>query len=152
MNEISTLGYHLDIAFTALVGKLNQELEGLGINHSQFIILQLLNSKSGLSQNDIARALNRNPAAVSRSLNCLNRQGLVHITAISGCCNCVELTEKAIALRGEIYRIIKNIQEEATKDFSEGEYNDCINFLERIFNNITNTTNENNESKGHEMA
>lgn len=71
--EYDLLGVWLDFAFNSLVAELKRSLHSLGLplNHAQFAILQNLYLDDGLSQSEIARRVNKDRAAISRSLNTL---------------------------------------------------------------------------------
>lgn len=136
--ESNTLGFHLDRAFTSMVGELNKMLYkfGLPINHSHFVILQILDQYNGISQNDIARLLGKDSAAISRSLKYLETNGFVTRKAISGCKNGVYITEKTIGLRPTIEKVISMVTTTARGRMSEQEYQAGINFLTRIYKSI----------------
>ena len=136
--EYDLLGVWLDFAFNSLVAELNRSLHsvGLPLNHAQFAILQNLFLKDGQSQNDIAKRVGKDRAAISRSLNTLEENGFIIRTAVSGTKNGIFLTENAIENRKKIVDAINIAIGKARKDISEGEYETGINFLKKIYENL----------------
>ncbi|MBD5369836.1 MAG: MarR family transcriptional regulator [Bacteroides sp.] len=67
----------LNFAFSSFVAELNRSLHSveLPLNHAQFAILQKPFIKDGKIQSEIARSLGKDRAAVSRSLNTLEKDG-----------------------------------------------------------------------------
>lgn len=136
-DDITNLGYHLNHAFTALVGELNKSLRqnGIPLNHSQFSILQAL-SRSGkqeMSQREIADELGKDPAAISRALSYLEKHGFIVRHAVNGCKNGIALTIKAKDMKPKIEEAINNAVSRACSGMSKNEYLDGITFLKRIY-------------------
>ena len=132
------LGVWLDFAFNSLVAELNRSLHsvGLPLNHAQFAILQNLFLNDGLSQNEIARRVRKDRAAVSRSLNTLEENGFIFRKALSGTKNGVFLTEKAIANRDRIADAINMAVAKGRGEMSGEEYERGISFLKKIYENL----------------
>lgn len=137
--EYDLLGVFLDLAFNSLVGELNRTMHGLGLplNHAQFAILQNLFLKDGQSQSDIARRVNKDRAAISRSLNSLEENGFIVRKAVSGSKNGIYLTEKAIGERKKISEAINKAIEKGRKGMSEEEYENGLDFLRKVYSNIS---------------
>lgn len=137
--EYDLLGVFLDLAFNSLVGELNRTMHRLGLplNHAQFAILQNLFLKDGQSQSDIARRVNKDRAAISRSLNSLEENGFIVRKAVSGSKNGIYLTEKAIGERKKISEAINKAIEKGRKGMSEEEYENGLDFLRKVFSNIS---------------
>lgn len=136
-DDITNLGYHLNHAFTALVGELNRSLRqcGIPLNHSQFSILQAL-SRSGkqeMSQREIADELVKDPAAISRALTYLEKHGFIARHAVNGCKNGIVLTAKAKEMKPVIEEAINNAVSRACSGMTKDEYLDGITFLKRIY-------------------
>ncbi|MEZ3591304.1 MAG: MarR family transcriptional regulator [Muribaculaceae bacterium] len=131
------LGFYLDRAFNSLVARLNVALDalGAGINHSQFIIVRTLDAHDGLSQNDIARKLHRDPAAVSRSVKVLIDKGIIERTVLNGCKYGLSLTDKGSSIIPMMSEAIISVTEEALKGIGDSEYDNGIRFLTSIYNN-----------------
>lgn len=136
--EYDVLGVWLDLAFNSLVAELNRSLHRLGLplNHAQFVILQNLFLKGGLSQSDIARRLGKDRAGISRSLNSLEKNGYIIRRAVSGNKNCICLTEKAIESREKITDAINIAIRKGREGMTETEYENGIRFLQKINENL----------------
>lgn len=136
--EYDLLGVWLDLAFNSLVGELNRSLHnvGLPLNHAQFAILQNLFLKDGQSQNDIARRVGKDRAAISRSLDTLEGNGFIIRKAVSGSKNGIFLTEKAIENRNKIVDAINMATAKGRGDISVEEYENGMNFLRKIYENL----------------
>lgn len=137
-NNYDLLGVYLDFAFNSLVGELNRSLRsvGLPLNHAQFAILQNLFLKDGQSQSDIARRVDKDRAAISRSLNTLEENGFIVRKAISGSKNGIFLTDKAIANRNRIAEAINLAIRKGREGISDEEYETGMAFLQKIYSNL----------------
>ena len=136
--EYDLLGVWLDFAFNSLVAELNRSLHsvGLPLNHAQFAILQNLFIKDGQSQSDIARRVGKDRAGISRSQNTLEENGVIIRKAVSGSKNGVFLTEKSVENRQKIAAAINMAVNKGRKGITNGEYENGINFLKKIYENL----------------
>jgi DNA-binding MarR family transcriptional regulator len=53
------------------------DLLGIEINVEQWILLKAIEEKQVLSQNELAKATNRDPASITRTLDILQKKGLI---------------------------------------------------------------------------
>lgn len=136
--EYYQLGVWLDFSFNSLVAELNRSLHsvGLPLNHAQFVILQNLFFKEGLSQSDIAIRVGKDRAAISRSLNTLEENGFIIRNAVSGSKNGISLTAKSIENQKKITDAINMAVRKAREGMTEEEYETGINFLKKIYENL----------------
>ena len=134
-DEKDKLGYHLHRAFAALTETLHGELRaaGLPLTHPQFSVLQAVSRKPGLSQNGLARETGKDGAAISRSLNYLEKQGLIRRAAINGCTKGVFLTPRAEELRPLLDDAIRKTVSRACSGMDEAEVETAIRLLKKIF-------------------
>lgn len=134
------LGYYLNLTFTSLVGELNRALQNASVplNHAQFSILQVLtrSGRSAMSQRQIALALGKDPAAISRGLRYLETAGFVERTPVSGCKNGVTLTQKAVEMQPLIESVIRATVSKACGGISSAEYAAGISFLKKIYETL----------------
>lgn len=137
-NETASLGYHLHKTFAALTEALNGELRALGLNlsHPQFAIIQAVGRRPGLSQNDLARETGKDSAAISRSLACLEHQGLIRRERINGCTKGVYLTPRAEDVRPLMEEAVRNTIERACAGLQPGEVQTGIKILRNIFSTL----------------
>lgn len=140
--NITSLGYYLNRAFTLIVDNLDRALAdaSLPLNHSRFSILQVLarSNKEIMSQREISLALGKDPAAISRSLQTLEIDGLIERHPVSGCKNGVSLTEKSRRLRPKIEKVIRQVTTELCDHMSTEEIEAGISFLHKILNRPDN--------------
>lgn len=138
--SITQLGYYLNRAFTRLVDELDCALRAAGIplNHSQFSIIQVLsrNGADVMSQRDMAKRLGKDPAAISRAVNYLEKLEFVSRYPLNGCKNGVSLTEKAKELQPEIENIIRKVTTGVCRDIPEQEVNAGLAFLVKILETV----------------
>ncbi|MDE6341440.1 MAG: MarR family transcriptional regulator [Muribaculaceae bacterium] len=120
------------------MAELNRSLHnvGLPLNHAQFAILQNLFLKDGQSQSDIARCVNKDRAAISRSLNALEEHGFIVRKAVSGSKNAIYLTQQAIQNRDRITEAINMAIGRGRRGMTEEEYETGIGFLKKIYANL----------------
>ena len=132
--EKNALGYHLHRAFAALTETLHGELRaaGLSLTHPQFSVLQAVSRKPGLSQNGLARETGKDGAAISRSLNYLEKRGLIRRAAINGCTKGVFLTQQAEELRPLLDDAIRKTVARACAGMEPDEARTLVRLLEKI--------------------
>lgn len=133
-DEKNTLGYHLHRAFAALTETLHAELRaaGLPLTHPQFSVLQAVSRKPGISQNGLARETGKDGAAISRSLDYLEKQGLLRRAPLNGCTKGVFLTQKAEELRPLLDGAIRKTVARACRDMTPEEEETVICLLKKI--------------------
>ena len=134
-DEKNALGYHLHRAFAALTETLHGELRGAGLalTHPQFSVLQAVSRRPGISQTGLARETGKDGAAISRSLNYLEKQGLIRRAAINGCTKGVFLTARAEALRPLLDDAIRKTLGRACAVMDESEVETAVRLLKKIF-------------------
>lgn len=128
------LGYFLHHAFIALTETLNRELReaGLRLTHPQFTILQTVFRRPGISQRELAQATAKDAAAITRSLDFLEKQGLVKRKPINGCTKGVYATNRADELRPVLEEAIKHTLERAFADIEDEEIEKVNGILQQI--------------------
>lgn len=134
--DITRLGFYLNRTFTRLADELDGALHDAGImlTHSQFSILQTLShSETGvMSQREMSKLLSKDPAAISRAVIYLEKQGFVSRYHVNGCKNGVILTEKAKQLQPRIEEVIRDVTMSACKGMTEHEINSGLKFLIKL--------------------
>lgn len=106
-----SLGFLLARALWTLSAALNTALKERGIDLpiSQYTIMRFLYEQDGLSQNRIATLLYKDAAAIKRSIDNLEKKGLVERKMVSRCKNNVFLTEKGLNLMPEVIAIANEV-------------------------------------------
>lgn len=108
---VNSLGFLLDRALWTLSSTLNATLKEKGIDlpHSQYIIMRFLDEKEGISQNKLAILLHKDAAAIKRSIDNLEKKGLLIRKALSERKNGIYLTDKGKALIPKVKTIADEI-------------------------------------------
>lgn len=134
--NITQLGYLLSRAFIGLVDDLNSAFgeAGIDLNHSQFTILQLLIKcdKGVMSQREIAMKLGKDPAAISRAVAYLEKNGYVRRFAVNGSKNGVSITDKTKELQPQILRIVEDVTSKACRGIPDDEVASGLSFLSKL--------------------
>lgn len=138
MNDFVSLGLLMNRASVALATSLNAALSAAGIDlpHSQFIVLRCLFYKDGLSQLEIAHTLAKDAAAIKRTVDNLEKKGLVERKVIRTLKNSVYITEKGRALMPEVLKIAAETTEQALKGLDAPARTSLFTALENIYRNL----------------
>ena len=137
--QILSLGHLVNRTFTAMVRSLNYELKNRGIDfqHPHFTILMILSRQEGLSQVEIAEAVERDKASVSRNLNFLEEKGYVMRKSDDGRKNLVFLTEKGKELIPKLYEIAQKNTDCTLRGFSESRRKTVFDILSKMQENAS---------------
>lgn len=140
--EILSLGHLVNRTFTAMVRYLNYELKNRGINfqHPHFTILMILSRQEGVTQAEMADAVQRDKASVSRNLKHLEESGYVVRKSDGGRKNLIFLSEKGKELIPELYEIAKKNTENTLKGFPESKRKSIYNNLTKMCENASSFT------------
>lgn len=113
----NSLGFQLGKALWALSATLNATLKenGIDLPTSQYIIMRFLYEQDGISQNRIATLMHKDAAAIKRSIDNLEKKGLVERRAVSRCKNNIFLTEKGRELIPEVIAIADKVFDMTTE-------------------------------------
>ncbi len=128
------LGCLLGNAYFTLVNHLAEELSQskLDITVPEYLILRILYTRDGMQQCDIASAICKDKATVSRSVSSLVNKGFVKTETLSHKCCQVYLTSTALNIKADIMYIAEKRHKALTEMFSDEELNTFINILNRI--------------------
>lgn len=113
----NSLGFQLGKALWALSATLNATLKenGIDLPTSQYIVMRFLYGQDGISQNRIATLLYKDAAAIKRSIDNLEKKGLVERRAVSRCKNNIYLTEKGRELMPEVIAVANKVFDMTTE-------------------------------------
>lgn len=135
-NEIiNSMGFMMEQALGTMTGALAEAFKtnGIDLPHSQYIVLRLLySSETPLTQIKIAEILKKDASAIKRTVDILERKGLVMREAQNGRTNHVVCTEKAIAIKEIVTASANDTLRRIFDNFTEQELNGFINMLGRI--------------------
>lgn len=138
MEDFYSLGLLLGRASVALAKSMNTSLEinGIDLPHSQFIVLRCLYYKNALSQLEIANLLSKDAAAIKRSLDHLEKKGLIVRHPVRNLKNSVCLTEKAEYIMPQILKIADKVTAEALNNIDTEDRELLRTMLDNIYTNL----------------
>ena len=129
------MGFMMEQALGTMTGALANAFKANGIDlpHSQYTVLRLLySSETPMTQINIAEILKKDAAAIKRTVDILERKGLVVREAQNGRTNRVVCTEKALAMKERVIESANDTLHRMLGDFTEVELNGFITMLGRI--------------------
>lgn len=138
MDEFYSLGLLISRASVSLAKAMNNKLENNGINlpHSQFIVLRCLYFKDALSQLEIAKLLSKDAAAIKRTIDNLEKKGLVIRNQVRTLKNSVCITEKGKVLMPQVLKIAEEVISEALDGIEIGNQKLLRTMLDKIHSNL----------------
>ncbi len=134
-DAIDRMGFMMEQALGTMTGSLAQAFKANGIDlpHSQYAVLRLLYSSAApLTQIKIAESLKKDAAAIKRTLDILERKGLVTRQAQNGRTNRVRCTDKALAMKDVVTATASDTLRQIFGNFTDAELNGFINTLAKI--------------------
>ena len=137
--EIDTLGYHLNRALWTMIKKQNDLIKKSSLNHLQhaeFIVLKALNDLEGASQSQLSKIMCVDKAAISRTLNILEKKGYIERKPLNGSTNYVTLSEEGKEFIPEINEISDKVTATAFKGFSKKRRVATIDILTKMYINM----------------
>lgn len=140
MNEFYSLGFLLNRAAITMAKSLNDgfEVHGMDLSLSQYVVLRCLYSKYALSQLEIANMLSKDAAAIKRTIDLLEKKGLVTRTPVRTLKNSVSITEKGEKLMPQILKIADERIEKALNGIEPHDRKLLQVMLDKIYVNLNN--------------
>lgn len=140
MKDFYSLGLLVSRASVSLSKSLNAALEAQHIDlpHSQFIVLRCLYFKDALNQLAIARLLCKDAAAIKRTVDLLEKKGLVVRQPVRTLKNSVCITEKGRNLMPQVLKIADTVIEEAMNGIQPDHQEYLRTALDKIYTNLEN--------------
>jgi DNA-binding MarR family transcriptional regulator len=138
MDEFYSLGFLLHRASMVLSKSLNTALENSEIDlpHSQFIVLRCLYHHDAISQLKIATLLSKDAAAIKRTVDNLEKKGLVKRHPVRNLKNSVCITDKGKSLMPQALKIGERVINEALKEFDKDNLRLLQRMLDSIYTNL----------------
>lgn len=135
--EEKTLGYLTHYLSISMQKALNIEFRnaGLDIQLSQYVVLRYLTIHKDVSQLALAEALDKDASAIKRSIDILEKKGLVNRIAVTKRKNFLELTQKAQEVMPVILKCTDSTLRKVKKDISEGHYEIFLSTLCKMIEN-----------------
>lgn len=141
--DITLMGYAMGRCFSALTTYLSARLkqEGLDLTHAQYVVLRAaLHQEWRLSQAQLARLLQKNPAAIMRTVDTLVEKGLVARKTVSRRQYSVSVTERGKELGEKSARIADQTMRQLTSRIPPERQQMALTFLEEVYHEITGST------------
>ena len=117
-----------------------RRLGAIGLHHGQHRMLLHLARRQGEipAQKELADALGISPAAVTTTLQRLEKEGYISrtITDEDNRCNEIRITEKGVAKIEEGREILESVDRSMFEGFTEEEMATLLSFMERIDHNL----------------
>lgn len=133
-----TLGLLLARTSNSMSTHLNSLLrkEGIDLPYSQYIVLKYLFDEDGISQQELADKIYKDTAAIKRTLDILEKKGLVQRIPVSMRKNSVVITKQGKELMPKVLDCLERSKQIILDGISDKEYRITIDVLERIHQNI----------------
>lgn len=129
------LGFHLRLANVAVFQDFQATMSGLALTPKQFAVLELIDNNAGASQIDFAQCLRMDKATMMALVNKLEGRGAIERRPSQVDRRRQELfvTEEGQRLLAEAKALRHGHEARFTDRFSEGELEQLITFLRRIY-------------------
>ncbi|WP_288734610.1 MarR family transcriptional regulator [uncultured Parabacteroides sp.] len=133
----NTLGFLLSRASNSMSVHLNTLLKknGIDLPHSQYVILKHLYDEDGISQQELADKIYKDTAAIKRTLDILEKKGLIQRIPVTMRKNSVIITEQGKELIPKVMDCLERSKQFVLSGISEQEYKLFTDILERIYQN-----------------
>jgi DNA-binding MarR family transcriptional regulator len=137
-NKGHTLGFLLARASNSMAMYLNNVLrkEGIDLPHSQYVILRCLYLNDGISQQELADAVFKDTAAVKRTLDILEKKGLIERVSVTMRKNSIKITRAGMEMIPGVMDCLEKSKETYLRGISGDEHKMLVDILERIYRNI----------------
>lgn len=137
--DITLLGYAMGRCFHALSACLSARLkqEGLDLTHTQYVVLRALHQKWQLSQAQLARLLQKNPAAIMRTIDALIDKGLVVRQTVSRRQYSICVTERGKELGEKSTKIADQTMKQLVSHVAPERQQMALTFLEEVYHEAT---------------
>ncbi|MDR1707455.1 MarR family transcriptional regulator [Dysgonomonas sp.] len=137
MDEFLSLGLLLNRSSVSIGKYLNDKLllHGIDLPHSQFIVLRCLHYRSGISQNEIAKLLFKDAAAIKRTIDNLEKKGLIIREQERLLKNRIYVSDKGKAILPKILAIADTATKDVLAGINAGQYDQLRKMLDIIYQN-----------------
>jgi DNA-binding MarR family transcriptional regulator len=125
--------------FHAQKNKIRPSMADIGLSPGQPKVLDYLSRRSNCMQKDIAAALDIEPATVSQILGKMEQAGLIKRSepTVRRRAESVSMTEKGREYYEKWQLLCKEVEEISLKGFSQSEKEQYLDYLNRMYRNLT---------------
>ena len=107
----------------------------LDLQHTEFIVLKVLNVLKGASQSQLASVMGKERSGIGRTLKSLEKKGYVERHPLNGSTNFVTLTQKAKQAIPLITEISNKLTDLTLRGFSAQKRQSILKSLDRLYKN-----------------
>lgn len=138
MDDFYSLGLLVSRASVSLSKSLKSrfEVHNIDLPHSQFIVLRCLYYKDALSQLEIANLLCKDPAAIKRTIDLLERKRFIVRNQVRTLKNSICITDKGRELMPTAINIADCLIEEALNSIDSVNRELLRTMLDKIYTNL----------------
>ena len=139
------LGFLMKKAFQCIVGQADKALEQYDLTYAQWMVIDQLNSCGATGLLNLAKSLELDPGALTRTIERLELKGLIIRvrTPQDKRQSQIELSEKSKHLIGVIPNILASVMNEHLKGFEREEYENLISALNQLIHNASSPKDHN---------
>lgn len=139
-----SIGKWISIIYRYAQNYMTRELEPYNIGGGQFIFLGALYRQDSISQETLSKKLNIDKGTTARAINKLEKEGYVvrKENPEDRRAYKVFLTKKALEIKPEINKVLKNWTKVLSKDFTEDEKEMVTGLLKRMADNAASFVKE----------
>ncbi len=133
------LGFLMKKAFQCIVGQADKALEPFDLTYAQWMVIDQLNTSGPTGLLTLAKALELDPGALTRTIDRLELKGLIHRvrTQQDKRLSQIELSPKSQEWIGVIPSILAEVMNQHLKGFESEEYERLILALNQVIQNAS---------------
>lgn len=112
---------------------------GLDLTTEQWVLIDNLNGKNGLTQKDLAESTFKNTPTVSRIIDLLSQKGLIERrpSPTDRRQNRLFLTAKGKQTHKKAEKVVKDLRKQGWQHLDEADYQNFLRIINQIFNNFS---------------
>ncbi len=131
------LGFLMKKAFQCIVGQADKALEPFDLTYAQWLVVDQLHTSGSKGLLNLAKALELDPGALTRTLERLEIKGLVkRVRTLQDKRTCqIELTHKSQAMMGTVPNILADVMNQHLQGLGPQEHNKLIHALNHVIKN-----------------
>lgn len=114
----------------------NLEESNLDIQHSEMIVMRVINTLGGATQSQLAKVMGKERSGISRTVGSLEEKGYIDRKPLNGSTNYVTLTKKGEEIIPIINEMSNKLTERSFKGFSLNSRTSVLNYLRRLYDNV----------------
>ena len=145
-NSTKNFGAYMDRTIKAIKANYTLAFKTIGadITTEQWVIIDLLNEKNGLSQNELANQTFKNAPTVSRIIDLLCKKGLTKRLRYENDRRRykVFLTEEGQKLHNQVFPKVIELRKKGWSKLTDEDYQSYLRILNQIFENFSHTESE----------